>query len=66
MQKIYPNDWVVDQIIKKYAKSGCYPPREENVLNIGIECNIKSVIISLSTAFNLFFIFEMQQLLWFY
>ena len=66
MPKICLNDWVVDQITETYGKLGHYPPREEDALNIGIRCNIKSIIISLSTTFNLLCIFELQQVLCFY
>ena len=66
MPKICPNDWVIDQIIKKYGKLRHYTLREEDTLNTGIGCNINYVIISLSTTFNLLCIFDLQQLLCFY
>ena len=51
--KIYVNDWVVDKITKKYGRFRRYPLGEEDALNIGINYNIKFVIISLITTFNL-------------
>ena len=51
--KIYPNNCVVDQITAEYGRFDRYPTREEDALNIGIRFNVKPIIISLSTMFNL-------------
>ena len=53
VQNIYPNGWVVSRIMEKYGRVDCYPPGEEDELNIRIRCNVNSIIMSLSTMFNL-------------
>ena len=53
---ICPNSWVDDQAREKYGAFDHYPCAKEHALNIGIKCS-NSVIISLSTMFNLQFSF---------
>ena len=47
MLKICPNSWVADQVREKYGATGCYPPTEEDALNVGIG-HSNSVIIYLT------------------
>ena len=63
---ICPNNCVVDQIIEKYGRLRNYPPSGEVALNIGIGSIVNSIIICLSTTFNLLCIFDLKQPLCFY